>query len=655
MVAVQGLWSAAACWLEGPVNQIDKNTLVTALPPMDPEDGRYNARDVLGMCRVYPFLQQSLVHVGTTEVYKADRELARIALQMHKVGMPVDLEERKRVRTVLEDLAKAAEAKLLVYTQGEHYDTFLDWVCRFQGKNARKDDPQGGQTNIRTNLPHSDESAFLARVDIRKAELREKLNKAALQEAIYAWVKHGHEEGTPYNDWTLAQGLGVEDRQHVSRILRSWGTKGVLKVEKTVQGKGKEKRTIYTAWMPKIPKTVEAQEAYRELIDETVKGISMGAKIQQAAVLRTAGVPLIKTTEKQGLPKIDKEVLEELGHHEASRDMLQFILTDKAVSFIDGIDIAPSPFEGYGTIHADWSIHKITGRFGSSPNVQNRSKRAGGGVENIRKMIAAYPGYIICGGDYDQVEARLLGAQSQDPFLLGIFNSGKDIHTEFGKLAFPSIFPKLAEIYAQHQAHLKATGQVCGPDASDPKSVCDMCTRRDKLRDLTKRLEYGGLYKGEADTLWQSIVKDEPDLKRETVVQFLMEVNRACTGLRKWQDEMLLQVLKDKVIRSPILGRCQFFPMGRVDPTVAANYPNQAGGADLWSIGARKFAAQYDQYAPIEVGPRMFHNGHDSVSVLCKEERGEEVCNAIEASWGCRWNNVNFTIKATAAHRWSAT
>ncbi len=151
------------------------------------------------------------------------------------------------------------------------------------------------------------------------------------------------------------------------------------------------------------------------------------------------------------------------------------------------------------------------------------------------------------------------------------------------------------------------------------------------------------------------IVKDEPDLKRETVVQFLVEVNKACKGLRKWQDEMLLQALKDQVIKSPILGRCQFFPMGRVDPTVAANYPNQAGGADLWSIGARKFAGRYDQYAPVEEGPRMFHNGHDSVSVLCKEERGEEVCKAIEESWGCRWNNVNFTIKATAAHRWSAT
>ncbi len=963
------------------MNQIDKNTLVTALPPMDPEDGKYNGRDVLGMCRVYPFLQQSLVNVGTTEVYKADRELARIALQMTKIGMPVDLEERKRVRTVLDDLAKAAEAKLLTYTQGEHYATFLDWVARFQAKGARKADPKGGEVNSATNLAYSEEGAFLLRVDIRKAEFEVMLGKVALQEAVYQWCKYGHEQGTPYTNWTLAEGLGeLAEPNKIANILRSWGSKGVLVVEKTSEGKGKEKRTVYTATIPEVPKTPEAQEAYRELIAENVKGLNMGSKVQQSAVLRTAGVPLVKTTEKTGMPKIDKEVLEELGHHEASRDMLQFILTDKAVSFIDGISVEPSPFEGYGTIRPDWSIHKITGRWGSSPNCfdgateiltpggwvrfdalreemvaqydverdaisfvqptrvirqvhkgemvrlqrrnidllvtpdhrlllykrdgshedvlaqdfvpdrkmrtaahfsfeghaqapglvlgparlgawitllcaaqadgtwngsgwdfkgfskqrkidrlvaalrvlgldctlreytashpfregetrqrtgiyvkkcdigdqiremlgalkhfgswllqwgrpsvefflreimhwdgsytrrncysssekvnadwvqtlfvltgrrarirpydgspiqtrtnwqvdvcerqdtwttntiverqlwddtvycvsvpssyvmvrrggnvmivgqcQNWSKRAGGGVENIRKMIAAYPGYIICGGDYDQVEARLLGAQSQDPFLLEIFNSGKDIHTEFGCLAFPAIFPKLAEIYAQHQAHLKATGEVCGPDASDPKSTCDMCTRRDKLRDLTKRLEYGGLYKGEADTLWQSIVKDEPDLKRETVVQFLVEVNRACAGLRKWQDEMLLQVLKDKVIKSPILGRCQFFPMGRVDPTVAANYPNQAGGADLWSIGARKFAAQYDQYAPVEVGPRMFHNGHDSVSVLCKEERGEEVCKAIEESWGCRWNNVNFTIKATAAHRWSAT
>jgi hypothetical protein len=394
-----------------------------------------------------------------------------------------------------------------------------------------------------------------------------------------------------------------------------------------------------------------------EVVADETLGINIGAKVQQAAILRVAGVPLTVTTEKTKMPKIDKEILEGLSHHQAARDMLTWILTDKTVSTIDGFDLEDvqehtepnGTKRRYGWLHPHWTIHKITGRWGSSPNVQNVSKRAGGGVENLRKMYVAPPGLLWVGLDYAQLEARLMAACSQDTFLLDIFKTKQDIHTAFGMLAFPSVFPKLAQVYATHK------GQPCGPVQGDPKSKCDMCKQRDKLRDLTKRLEYGGLYGGAPETLWQSVVKDEPDLKLETVRQFLATVNRQCAGLRVWQKNLLDGAIRAGEIRSPILGRREVFPMGRVDPTVVSNYPMQSGGSDLWGLGAVKFADRYDQFAPVEESPRIIHNGHDSVGVLCTEDRGDEVMKAAEECWYYEWAGVEFPIEPAKARCWADT
>ena len=623
----------------------------TTLTQADPEDGRYNARDVLGMCRAYIPLVNELQRVATTQVYEMDRALACIALQMTKVGLPVKLEERERVRGVLQGLATEAADKLLIYTQGEHYDTFANWVCSFQAANARKNEPIGGQVTA-AGVTLSDEMALELRKQIRRNDFDAKIAKSALQEAVYQWVQYGTEQGTPYDNHTLAAHLNA-DVQKIATMMRTWGNRGIFTTEKKIEGKGKDKRTVYTSTIPEL-ETPEAREHHREQLDEVVKGISINSKAQQAAILRTAGVPLLKVTEKTRQPQIDKDSLGELGHHEAARDMLQYILTDKAVSTIDSFDIEPDErYPGYGWIHADWMVHKITGRWGSSPNVQNWSKRAGGGAENLRTMIAAPPGMIIVGADYAQLEARLMAAQSQDPFLMNIFQTGQDIHAEFAKIAFPNIFPQVNDIYLAHREHQKRTGESCATDPTKP--YCDHCMERSRLRDLTKRLEYGCLYGGSVETLWQSVVKDVPDLKLITVQQFMAATNQNCKGLREWQANLLRNTIKEGVIRSPILGRCQFFPMGRVDPTVISNFPMQSGGADLWGMGAIAFAEKHDQYKPPEESPRIFHNGHDSVSVLCKEDRADEVMADIEECWGYEWNGIKFFIEPEKSEVWADT
>jgi hypothetical protein len=49
-------------------------------------------------------------------------------------------------------------------------------------------------------------------------------------------------------------------------------------------------------------------------------------------------------------------------------------------------------------------------------------------VPNVREAINAGPGRKVLTTDYSQVEMRIMAAESKDPWLRGILNSGKDIY-----------------------------------------------------------------------------------------------------------------------------------------------------------------------------------------------------------------------------------
>lgn len=548
------------------------------MQPYELSEGKYNARDVLGMCRVYPFLLDAIERTNTANVYVVDRDMATLALQMTRAGMPVDVKERDRIGAHLRELRDAAVVELRKYTEPPYFDDFVRWVASFQattlrkasvdkksGKVKRAADPEGGVLDPVTGLVESNEGAFNRRVEIRRLEFIAKIEKAAAR-------------GKP-------------------------------------------------------------------------SPINFGARVQQAALLRAAGVPLLKTTAKTSIPKVSKETLEELAYHAAARSMLSYILTAAIIrTFIEGSVDKKGKMKGVvlgedGRLHPDWPIHKITGRWGSNPNVQNWSKRAGGGAENLRRMIAAPEGYIFVGADQKQLEARLIAACSQDPFLLDIFRRGADIHGEFALVGFPGAWPKLAEVYAKHK------GKQCGVGTRESgNDKCDMCKQRDKVRDLTKRLEYGGFYGGSDQTLWQSVVKDFPELKITDVQAFLRSINERMQGVIRWRAGILRQALESGEIRSPILGRREVFPLGRVEPTVAYNFLPQSGGADLWALGAIPFMERWDQEGD---DARLIHNGHDSVLILTRKGLEDKVCEDVHTCWERVWNGVEFLMDTKTGARWS--
>lgn len=519
-------------------------------------EGRYNARDVLSTVKLYKPLAQALTQHNVINVYLHDREMAKLALQMHRVGMPIDDEERKRVGAHLIEIRDASLIELRKYVDDP---AFFDWIASFQAVKARKDDPQTGQADS-IGLTESKESAYAQRIKLRRDELDKK------------WAKK-------------------------------------LKA-------GKDP-------------------------------INFKSKVQLAAALKVAGVPLPRVT-KSGIPKVSKETLESQAHNPAARAALNYQITASVIkTFVENLNVI-NTVNGYGWIHPEWSIHKITGRWGSNPNVQNWSVRAGGGAENLRRMARAPRGYTFVGADFAQLEARILAVLSRDPLLCAIFQEGRDIHAEMAAIGFPTVWPKLQATYHTHSRRIPGEFRLVSDSCNGDE--CTACKSRKKLRDMTKRLEYGAFYGGAPNVLWQAVVKDVPSLMLRDVEAFVRAVSTKMPAVLRWRQNVLQEIGRTKEVRSPFLGRRQTFPLGRVDPGVAYNYKAQAGGADLWVLGALDFIQQYPQNGN---DARIIHNGHDSVLVLAKEESAKQIAADVQAAWERTIDGITFVMETKIGERWS--
>jgi DNA polymerase I-like protein with 3'-5' exonuclease and polymerase domains len=593
-------------------------------------DAQYNSRDCLAMCRAMPHLFAEIQRVGVEAVYGYDELMADLALQMTRIGMPVNTQRRAEIGERLYALRDRAIAELTPFTEGEYHEPFLDWVATFFAKTVRNGEPKDGTIRLGPT---------------RAAAELEEAQRARAQ--WKAFKKTPPPPPDPENlqesaDWD--QALAHADEQIAAWELNVKAAKQALKVAQFTtddeEGLAHTKETSFA-----VRCAIRRGEAELAI---SKKGVNFGAKVQQAAILRAAGVPLHRTTEKTGLPKIDKEVLEQYSRHTAARALLSYILVQKTIdTYIEGEkrlgrkgNTKPVVVGEDGYLHPLWGVHRITGRWNSSPNCQNWSKRAGGGAENLRSMIEAPDGYILVGADQKQLEARLIGAMAGCKLMIDCFRRGDDIHSLFAGIGFPTEWPRLAAIFKEHK---KTAGGKC---------KCAECELRNKTRDRTKNLEYGAFYGGQEQKLFEAIVKDFPEATLGQVREFLLRFNAMLPEVLLWRKNVLDTAIREGEIRSPILGRRQVFPLGRVDPNVAYNYKAQSGGADIWAIGAGKFMEKWNQW---EFDARLIHNGHDSVLILCREELAAEVEQDVYACWNLEWNDVPFEMECKTAKQWSET
>jgi hypothetical protein len=600
-----------------------------SLTEAEHSEASYNARDVLSMCRMWPFIVADLEKFDVTEVYEGDRQMADLALQMTRVGLPVNSDRREEIGNHLRQLRDAALETLRPYTEGSYREAFLGNVALFFAAKARGGEPTNGS--------------------VRCGPTRATFEYDEARAALKAWKDYRKKLEADIE----ASPKGQDDiGEHAAEVIEA--DDQIAAFEQIVKEKKKQlavslfERDDYDGLIHSEESALEIRCEIRRSQAQLAlekRGVNFGAKVQQCAILRAAGVPLIKRTEKSGLPKIDKEVLEALARHPAAKAMLSYILTEKTINvYIEGEKRAgkgggrarPVMVTEDGYIHPEWTIHKITGRWGSSPNCQNWSVRAGGGAENLRSMIEAPEGYVFISADQKQLEARLIAAMSGCKYMLDTFARGDDIHSAFAAIGFPNDWTKLNGAFLDH----KKMG----------KCKCADCLERGKMRDVTKRLEYGFFYGGKEQTLFESIAKDFPNSTLGQVRDFINRLNSMLPEVLRWRQQILDTALRNRMIRSPILGRMQIFPLGRVDPNVIYNFGPQSGGADIWLIGALRFMELWDQ---MEFDARLIQNGHDSVLVLVREELAEPVEKDVCECWSLEWSGVQFEMESKIVKRWS--
>lgn len=147
----------------------------------------------------------------------------------------------------------------------------------------------------------------------------------------------------------------------------------------------------------------------------------------RVVLFETLGLPVLKKT-KTG-PSTDQSVLEQLAEeHPLPQRILDYRHFAKLKStYVDALPALVHPKTGRVHTHFNQAVVP-TGRLSSSnPNLQNIPVRSSDG-RRIRRGFVPRDGWVLIGGDYSQVELRVLAHMSEDPVLIEAFVNGEDIH-----------------------------------------------------------------------------------------------------------------------------------------------------------------------------------------------------------------------------------
>lgn len=593
----------------------------------------YNGRDTVATARAKPALDKMIAAHKTGKVYEADRQQFAVATHMRRVGYYVDRDEQRRQSEV----QHARLAYMRDSLQGDFAAVESKWrdaLARILATTPRKHDPE----------------SYLERVALRHAEIAER----------------------------------------------------------------KRKDTDIGMFKPKAHKDMLA------LFE----------------VLRVQPGVNAKT----GRPTTDKKVMEAAAaRHPLFRKIIHLREAKHLLAtYIDGLPILAD-----GRVHPDWSP-KITGRWGAGkaqnwpkfvqgwppvkePNGDFKRRPSGELVtpkENPRRIVAAPTaaqiqnlgprlvapavylravrgfGRVLVGADFSQLELRIAGYLARDSFLLGIFRRGEDPHAAFARECFPAHFPKLESDFKGLSESLglkiKPKANLTNPDGdgyvqglpdAERKQLAAWAAQWSRLRDLTKRAEYCGIYGGGAEIVYDSIVKDFPEVTLAALQKLIDDINKKMAGVVAWRNRQEESARVNREIREKLLGRVRLFPLGNFNPNIVYNFPIQAMAASLLAFAIFRFTAltqpQLLQFEPLyrlglldakwvdNMRARRYNdwkapvdlilNGHDSLLAECDEEDGDRCVEFLE---GCMHQelampelseSVVFVGEAAKGRRWSDT
>jgi DNA polymerase I-like protein with 3'-5' exonuclease and polymerase domains len=159
---------------------------------------------------------------------------------------------------------------------------------------------------------------------------------------------------------------------------------------------------------------------------------------------------------------------------------------------------------------------------------------------------------------------------------------------------------------------------------------------RKRLREVTKRATYACLYGSTAENLFLKLRSDEKlrDMGIEITLEqcqfFVQMFPKLWPRIEAWRQQAVVDATSSRETVSALLGRKRPFPLGRMDPTQATNFPIQSTGADIVGLGVLDLWDKMDRERDW-----LILQIHDAIVVETDEDRAEVVAGLMTQCMTC--------------------
>lgn len=276
------------------------------------------------------------------------------------------------------------------------------------------------------------------------------------------------------------------------------------------------------------------------------------------------------------------------------------------------------PLPGYvmpdGRIHTNYNLYETsTGRLSSdSPNLQNFPSKTG---KEPRGIIKAPTDHILICCDYGQIEARLIGAASQDPVFCKALWENYDVHMEWAK--------KIAEIYP---------AVVGGERFLEDKKAMK------KFRSAVKNLWVFPAFYGASYISIAAGLKIPQDLAKELFDEFWEQF----AGVRKWQ-RWLGNRYNELGYAESLFGRRRHAPLTH---NAVINSPIQSTASDICVLSMVDLN---------NMGMDVVLNVHDEIGVYVHEDDLDETMDKmvrVMTKPRLSWLNIPIAVEVKIGYDW---
>jgi DNA polymerase-1 len=313
------------------------------------------------------------------------------------------------------------------------------------------------------------------------------------------------------------------------------------------------------------------------------------------------GVVLFKELKLPGAKKTktgystDASVLEGLNGFPIVRLVLEYRQLMKLKStYIDALPVLINP-ETH-RVHTTFNqVGTTTGRLSSSePNLQNIPIRGELGKQ-VRQAFIAEPPSLLIGGDYSQVELRILAHLSQDLRLLASFSQDEDIHATTASEVFGVALDEVTP----------------------------------EMRRVAKVVNFGVIYGMSEYGLEQAT-----ELSREEAAQFIDSYFQRYPRVKEYI-ELTKQQAREQGYVQTLMGRRRYIPeinssnrqVREAAERMAINMPVQGTAADIIKLAMIRLQREIDKRG---LKSRMLLQVHDELLFEVPPKEVEETKGLVE-------------------------